>query len=785
MGTALEFIIERYDEGASEWQFVPNAVCEQSVINAGAKPSTARIKLVGNEWQDSGEMKVGDQILVRTAEDQRELSTIIFYGTITAITPSFSSDTGSGGSDECSRIYCQCPKYSLSNAGNLDGTAGPIYGQWGYAKSAYSSSEGDWAGGPPQPTDTSKIFHATGRRCVFNADGQPDRGQNKHTKSGTDTLWESYLFDKLDPEYWTIKDIVEYIIVWGTDYSSDLAPQHRPEYSPGIGFPPHEDFFATPNNVVVETLSPVEALEYVANLIGWKYRLDWCWSINLGKVLLYHVFYRPGEAVEYTRNNDHPAVIHSLYSPSLDDSLSGLVSDDNINLVAAGNLILDSGNVVNKSISLGENTVYEATFELVPAWGDADFVSWIFDGDDKLFYDNSEIADLLKGDSDPDDKTYYTSYHVLGSDFNSMRNVGRKWALNEKGDYTSSDYDRGMPFDFATVLTGQGLSNDSIGYWPRLMSECLATDAQGNPIKYAAEFSVDGGESWHALDCRIEILTNEFGIYISEPNLCEIKIESDTDEGAGLVFGEDGGDTDGQEINYFTSLYRDLELERSFKDGEWHTLIRVTASLQLDERLISTRDISGSGTSMAQVALYDMTERFLSRKQTSSSKFYGSAYYNVDDRYDLSQMEMQQVIVDETNKMPLYSGSFILEKIAAGDGDIEGDWFRPRFMVGDCITEIEGRGLSLKLSTRTSPEPYDSARTYASGQKVSSIGIAVYESLQDNNINHAPSEGEWWTDTGDSPSVISRHACIEQIIYRPEFAQIALVTADLRRSDIG
>ena len=73
--------------------------------------------------------------------------------------------------------------------------------------------------------------------------------------------------------------------------------------------------------------------------------------------------------------------------------------------------------------------MYEATFELVKAWDPA-----------------------------LESTNYYTFCPSTNPEFHKVRDVYRKWCLNEAGDYTGEPYNRGQPYDLTASLKAAAMS---------------------------------------------------------------------------------------------------------------------------------------------------------------------------------------------------------------------------------------------------------------------------------------------------------------------------------------
>jgi len=270
---------------------------------------------------------------------------------------------------------------------------------------------------------------------------------------------------------------------------------------------------------------------------------------------------------------------------------------------------------------------------------------------------------------------------------------------------------------------------------------CLTQlDAEGNKINYRLEFTVDGGANWHPFEGRYQPLTgdnyHEWGIYITQPNLADITIKSKTDEGENLAYPNESGagpKTYGLEINFWTAVAREIDASRSFKDGQWQLKVRLTACVQLDQRLVTVRDaIAGSGTCFRHESVFDYSRQYKSRTRTASSVLgQGAGAPAADQADERVALAAHLDLVTEINRQQSHSCSFSLLGIKPAEGS--GVWRMPRFVLGDTIAGIEGRGVSLRTNQGADREEFVS---------------------------------------------------IEQIIYSPESDLMSIVTSDLRKSRV-
>jgi hypothetical protein len=305
---------------------------------------------------------------------------------------------------------------------------------------------------------------------------------------------------------------------------------------------------------------------------------------------------------------------------------------------------------------------------------------------------------------DPNAVDYYKYYHARGSSFRS--GVGRKWVLNETGLYSGGDYDRGMPFDFSDIDSGGDIFDSlgrhtyalidsegkrNFGPFRRRLLPCLTVDQDDlNSVGIIVEFSFDSGTTWQKLECSIQSLTDEAGILITDPNLSEM-----IDQAQGTI---SGGTLDGVELNYWTSLCDDKVNSRVFKTSGWHTRIRVTACVQLDQRLRRQESPSeASGSPFNHIRLYDFSERYGLAKRASTSRYTdGTLSADEQDHYEwfgLHLSDIRRACEDAS-----ISGKFTLDRLWLGDGV-----GLPAFLPGDCIERITGREYSLAASVNGNP----------------------------------------------------------------------------------
>ena len=220
--------------------------------------------------------------------------------------------------------------------------------------------------------------------------------------------------------------------------------------------------------------------------------------------------------------------------------------------VAAFSSRKDFWPVTHRYIGLGDMKVFEATFDLVKAWDPAA---------------ESTNFDEFSPSSNPQ--------------FYQVRDVYRKWCLNEAGRYSDEPYNQGSAFDFSKIFESQDYLHRSRRFHP-----ALTTDAQGRSLGYFLEVSYDDGEHWWQYLYAFDNLLSECGIWLSSDRL---------------------------DLNTWIAILKGV------------LKFRITCSVVSDERL-SCEIVDGpvgAGSPVIDFCLH-MPRPFRYRKVTNQSSFYGS-----------------------------------------------------------------------------------------------------------------------------------------------------------------
>jgi len=647
------------------WQSLWDVKVDRIEINSGSRSSVAFIYWPDGRWHEryNAFHKFGNLFRIRTNELNSSQRSVLFQGFMTQRLSSFSGGTNLGESHERNAIVLSDYRWLLS-------VTSPVFGQLIRGPDDYY-----FYGMSNQVAKYDSYIWLCGRRVIFNADGKPDK--DPILLHLTEYVCEIPIFINSDVgEYWTARDMVCYVLSPFYNKAYDYLPISDPAELTGLD---HSDWDTVLHNITVDGLNIVDALELICRHLGWTFREDYDTAGNISLV-----FYKPGAASSHTRDDNNPVILHQLHAPAVGETITAAVLEGRKMLWSMA-LAEDIASLVNKPYGLGAPHHFEITAELVPAWLDSDLVpDTSGENNEHLFLTEAEIQDL----EDPETESFYKYYHVKGSFF--RRDVGRKWALNESGRYSAGSYDRGIPFDFSSVIDAVYIK-DAFGKrlfapFNRQLLNCLTRNKSDfNTAGIKIEFSFDAGATWQVLPATISSLSDEAGIYIEEPNLAEMLNKNKESTIS-------GGDLDGVKLNYWTSLCDDSVNSRSFKNGEYRTRIRVTASLQLDRRLSGYATPAASSTSpFDQKEIYDFSDRYGLNKRMPSSLFNSSGLpaYEVDSMFRL--INHLNAIRDSNQHLNI-SGVFILERLWLGDG--EGV---PAFALGDGIERVTGRNYNFLI----------------------------------------------------------------------------------------
>jgi hypothetical protein len=207
--------------------------------------------------------------------------------------------------------------------------------------------------------------------------------------------------------------------------------------------------------------------------------------------------------------------------------------------------------VTHRYIGQGDFKVFEATFNLVKTW------------------------------RPEQESTDYDRYSPsTNPQFIEVKNVYRRWCLNEAGDFSVAPYNQGPAYDFSPVFGMDKFVHRRRRFWP-----AISCDAQGKSLGYFLEVSYDQGVHWWQYMFAFDVLLDECGIWLSSNRL---------------------------DINTWVAAIKSV------------LRFRITASVVSDQRLACTIADGPVGSTVPVVnRIVSMPNRFKFRKVTGKSQFSG------------------------------------------------------------------------------------------------------------------------------------------------------------------
>lgn len=365
-------------------------------------------------------------------------------------------------------------------------------------------------------SDNSTLFLA-GVDTIFNPDGKPNATSGAVNINGE--ICTMFCAEPAQSKFWTYAEAIEYLLC---------------EYSPsGQLYRPTVQQLAalTDNHIVrdldVTGLNLAEAIQRCCERVGLEFQF--VPRLVEGGVSQAIAFHREGTG-RIIELNCQPAGEQLSISKT---NIAGLHSRKNL------------WPVTHRYIGLGDFKVYEATFELVKAWDPAD-----------------------------QDTNYEKFSPSSNFDFYKVKDVYRKWCLNEAGQYTAAPYNQGPAFDFSEVFQTSNFVHRRRRFWP-----ALTTDRQGNSLGYYLQVSYDDGEHWWQYLAAFNNLLDECGIWLSSDRL-------DVDTWVAALKGV-------LKFRITASVISDERLSSVFADGPVNSAAPVVEQLITLPRQFKFRKVSG------------------------------------------------------------------------------------------------------------------------------------------------------------------------------------------------
>ncbi len=362
-----------------------------------------------------------------------------------------------------------------------------------------------------------------GYETVFNRDGLPNA--SKVTIQHEGKWYRVFEVDDTKATWWTCAEAVVY-----------LLGEHLVGGQLGVGDVEQlEGIFESRllGELDVNGMSLLDALEKCCEQTDVRFRFEPCQEED-GPVERI-VFYRPGKGRRVELNHQQAGERFSIGRTNICrvDSSRGFYP------------------VTHRYIGMGDWKVYEATFNLVKAW-------------------DSSLEGGPQSDYSPS----------TNPDFDVVRDVYRKWCLNEAGDYAGTPFDFGSIFERAPYLQRR-----------RTFFRALSTDSKGESLGYYLEVSYDDGATWQEYADSFDVLDDECGVWLSSDVLS---------------------------ADVWTAI------------GAGTLKFRITASVASDQRL-TVAVVDGPVNSAAEVIdhVLELSGRFAFRKVSGKSIFHNSASSDV------------------------------------------------------------------------------------------------------------------------------------------------------------
>jgi len=269
-------------------------------------------------------------------------------------------------------------------------------------------------------------------------------------------------------------------------------------------------------------------------------------------------------------------------------------------------------------VARGDVRCYETTLDLVPGWND--------------------------GLAVPDPDAYHSA---LNPDFETVRDVYRKWVVNEAGDYSGPPYDRGPAPDLSVVFEGRPYVRRR-----RRLLACLSRDALERSRGVHVEASLDGGATWGRLSASARVLRDECGVYLSGDRL---------------------------PAEYLAAAMAGL------------ARLRATATIESDACLVAERTEPGAAALPGRTRYLSAGPGYRYRHVSASSLLGGGSADEVDDSARLQALVDAAAEADRRCPVPSL---------------VRVPWLAPAYGVGQRVAGTRGRRLDLareQTGFRTEP----------------------------------------------------------------------------------
>jgi hypothetical protein len=297
-----------------------------------------------------------------------------------------------------------------------------------------------------------------GLALVFNPDGRPNASDQPYDP-GTGDSYKVFASDGTEASAWTLDEAIAYVL--GEHGAADDVDVPSPSEIRDAACA------LVIRDVSLEGRTLAEALGALLELVGGRIVVTAKAQVT-GVSRRLEIWYPDRAPVAW--------FAHQPPGERYDPAATNLVA-------LSARMRFDSA--PRRYVARGDRKVYESTFDLVAGWDDA-------------------LATY-----DPDDFS-----PSANPDFDAVRDVFRKWVLNEAGEYSESPYERGPAPDLSALFEGSPYVRRH-----RCLLPCLSRDALGRSHGVYAEVSLDGGATWERLSLGVRVLRGECGLYLTDDPL--------------------------------------------------------------------------------------------------------------------------------------------------------------------------------------------------------------------------------------------------------------------------
>ncbi len=366
------------------------------------------------------------------------------------------------------------------------------------------------------PASNNQTLFLEGMDVVFNKDGKANAAIEAINNEGK--TYNVFSADLSNSKFWSYAEIILYLL-------SEYLPAGE------MGLPALEQLETLTNyeparDMDVTGLDLVEALRRCCDHVGLQFKFVSRHNTNGPRQAI--VFYRAGQGRVVEQN-------HQRNGEQLN------ISKTNVEKVTSKKNFWP---VTHKYIGQGDFKIYEATFDLVKAW-----------------------------DPNLEDSDYDKFSPQTNENFHAVRDVYRKWCLNEGGDYSSSPYNQGQSFDFSQIFSNGNFIYRRRRFWPALTS-----DNTSSSMGYHLQVSYNDGQQWWQYPFAFNNLLDECGTWLSGKQL-------DVDTWVAAQKGV-------LKFRVTASVISDERLSHTFADGPINSVIDVVDHVVTLPRQFKYRQVS-------------------------------------------------------------------------------------------------------------------------------------------------------------------------------------------------